>query len=166
MENINYKLRYAKKFSDNEIATFKKIVLSKGEVSAETFDGLILKNPILLFSPNTSDVEAVGALKVPHESYKDKVFKNSKSELAADDFQYELGWVVSLKPGLGKIVTEILAKKDVTVYATVREGNAQMLHIIQKYGGFKQSGIPYQSDRGDYKNILFIKRNEIIIYAD
>ena len=157
---MEYKIGNASEFSEVEIETFKKIVLDEGEVTEETFDGLVDKKPILLFAPDTSNIKAVGALKIPHESYKNKVFKKSGSELVPNDFQYELGWVVSLKPGLGKIVTEILAKEDATIYATVREENAKMQHIIKKYGGFKQSGIPYKSDRGDYKNILFVKETK------
>nr|WP_293295869.1 hypothetical protein [Allomuricauda sp.] len=66
MKGENYIIRNASDFSTEERNKFKKIVLSKGEVSEKTFDGLMQKNPIILFFPNTNVVKGVGALKIPN----------------------------------------------------------------------------------------------------
>lgn len=153
-----YTIRHASEFSKDEINRFKKIVTDAGEVKRETFDGLIDKNPILLFIPDTSNIEAVGALKVPHDSYKNKVFSHSKSGLEPKDFNFEIGWIVSLKEGegLGKMLTEILSNYKPNVYATVREANDKMRHILE-INGLKKCGDSFMSDRGDYKIVLYVK---------
>ena len=155
---MDYKIGEANEFSRAEINSFKKIVIDAGEVKGGAFDGLIYNNPILLFIPNTSNIEAVGALKIPNDSYKNKVFTNSKSGLESKEIKYELGWIVSLKEGkgLGKMLTEILSKYKPSIYATVRLKNNKMKHILEIFG-FEQFGIPYKSDRGNYENILYIK---------
>jgi len=156
---MNYSIGYVSEFSRIEVNNFKKIVIEAREVKEKTFDGLINKNPILLFIPNTSNIEAIGALKVPHDSYKNKVFSYSKSSLNPKDFYFELGWIVSLNEGkgFGKTLTEILSKYKPNVYATVRRKNDKMRHILETFG-FEKSGDSYKSDRGDYENVLYIKK--------
>lgn len=158
MKEPEYIIGEASDFSKKEIATFKKIVLEAGEVSSGTFDGLIEKNPILLFYPNPKKIKAIGALKIPNKEYKDGVFKKSNSRADSNSFKYELGWIVSLEEekGIGQKITEILAAYQPKMYATVRKDNVKMNHIIQKFG-FQQSGNSYDSIRGDYQINLFIK---------
>lgn len=158
MEEFEFIIDNASNFSKEEIASFKKIVLDAGEVSSATFDGLIEKNPLLLFHPNTKDIKAVGALKIPNQGYKERVFKESESKAKNSNFKYELGWVVCLDngKGIGQKVTEALANYTPIMYATVRKDNHSMNHIIQKFG-FEKSGNSYDSSRGDYQNNLFIK---------
>lgn len=158
MEERQYKIGNAKEFTKDEIKAFKNIMINAGEVSSETFDGLIAKNPILLFYPNTKDIEAVGALKKPHESYKKKVFLKSDSKENKDQYEFELGWIVCLKEekGIGQKITSALAAYKPKQYATVRKENAKMNHILQKFG-FKKVGKSYRSERGNYENNLYIK---------
>ena len=158
MNKENYVIKTATEFSTEEKNKFKEIVLSMGEVSENTFDGLMEKNPIILFYPNTNDIEAVGALKIPNESYKTKVFKYSKTELDSTDFEYELGWIVSLKSkrGIGKFITKILSEFKPKMYSTVRAENIGMNKIMNSLG-FEKTGTEYKSERGDYTNYLYIK---------
>lgn len=158
MKVSEFKIDNASNFSKDEIASFKRIVLYAGEVSSATFDGLMEKDPILLFYPNTKDINAVGALKIPNQRYKERVFQKSQSDAKHSSFKYELGWIVCLErgKGIGQKVTEALANYMPAMYATVRINNHSMNHILQKFG-FKKSGKPYDSSRGDYQNNLFIK---------
>ena len=158
MKEEQYKIGNAKEFSKDEIEAFKNIVIKAGEVSSETFDGLIAKDPVLLFYPNTKDIEAVGALKKPNISYKNKVFLKSESKVNKDQYEFELGWIVCLKEekGVGQKITSALAAYKPKQYATVRKENAKMNHILQKYG-FNRVGKSYKSDRGNYENNLYIK---------
>lgn len=156
----NYVIKNATEFSTKEKNKFKEVVLSMGEVSEKTFDGLMKKNPIILFYPNTQNIEAVGALKIPNKSYKTKVFGNSKTEFDSTEFEYELGWIVSLKPkkGIGKLISKVLSEFKPKMYSTVRTKNIGMNKILNSLG-FEKTGIEYKSERGDYNNFLYIKTN-------
>ncbi|QXP78802.1 MULTISPECIES: hypothetical protein [Winogradskyella] len=158
MNKENYVIKNASEFSTEEKNKFKEIVLSMGEVSENTFDGLMRKNPVILFYPNTNNIEAVGALKVPNKSYKTKVFDHSKTEFESVDFEYELGWIVSLKQkkGIGKLITEVLSEFKPKIYSTVRTENIGMNKIMNSLG-FEKTGIEYKSERGNYNNLLYIK---------
>ena len=158
MEEKHYIIGNAREFSKDEIEAFKQIVIKAGEVSSEAFDGLISKDPVLLFYPDTKNIEAVGALKKPNESYKKKVFEKSESQVNRHNYAFELGWIVCLKEekGIGQKITSALAIYKPKQYATVRKENAKMNHILQKFG-FTQVGKSYKSDRGNYENNLYLK---------
>jgi len=155
--NSNYQIGLATDFSPQSVKRLKKIVINAGEVSEKTFNGLLAKNPILIFYPHTDNIEGVGALKIPNDSYKNSVFKKSKTDYLPTEFKYELGWVVAIKQdkGIGQMITKILANYKPGVYATVRAKNYKMIHIL-KAVGFKPTGQLYNSNRGDYKIQLFI----------
>ncbi len=156
--NENYIIKNANEFSSIEKEKFKQIVLSKGEVSDITFDRLLNKNPILLFYPNAKKPIAIGALKLPNSTYKVKVFKKSGSDLKPNDFEYELGWIVSLEQGkgIGKFITKLLFDHMPNIYSTVRTENTGMNKIMNSIG-FDKTGNPYKSERGNYTNYLYIK---------
>jgi hypothetical protein len=156
---FEYKIGKATDFSKTDIASYKKIVIDAGEVSEATFDGLISKDPTLLFIPNTINIVAVGALKIPNDEYKKKVFTKSKTAAKSKDFTFELGWVVSLTSGNGKKLVEILSSVTPNIYATVRQENKTMKHILEKFG-FIKSGNSYKSERNDYDIELYIKREK------
>lgn len=155
---MDVEFKPTKQFSSEDIKAFKKIVIEAGEVSPGAFDGLIYKNPFLLFYPNTTEVKAVGALKFPHESYKNMIFKKSNSSLNPKDFKYEMGWIVSLTEdkGTGQRVTKILSDYKDQMYATIRADNPKMNHIIRKFR-FVKSGDSFKSARGDYYISLYVK---------
>lgn len=153
-----YKIDRATQFSQDELALLKSIVLNAGEVDSKSFDRLISHNPILILYPDIDAIEAVGALKIPNESYKKKVFNKSKTNFLPDEFEYELGWIVSTKPGNGKAMTKILANYRPNVYATVRNENKKMKHILESTG-FIRTGDLYDSKRGNYKLNLYVKES-------
>jgi len=158
---MKFVIKPAQEFSDEEINTFKKIVVGANEVSEETFDGLIERNPFLLFLPTSDNPKAVGALKVPHNRYRQRVFRKSQTSLNPTDFKYEIGWIVSLLEGkgLGKNVTEILSNYKSGIYTTARVENKAMNHILEKFG-FIKTGNSYDSERGEYKINLYVKENK------
>ena len=152
----SFEIKNASDFTINEINMFKKILINEGEVIESTFDKLIQNDPILLFYPNTKYIKAIGALKIPLEGYKSDVFKNSKSSMKPNDFNYELGWIVVLEQGkgIGKKITKSLSELKTKIYSTVRKENEVMNHILTKIG-FEKTGISYSSKRGDYKINLY-----------
>ena len=152
-------IKRASKFDNAQKIKFKNIVKEADQVNMKKFDKLMEKDPFLLFTYDSSNnIIAVGALKIPTKKHKEKVFGKSKSGLDPKDFKFELGWIVSLKErqGLGKKVVEFLLNCQPKNYATVREDNDAMIHILEKYG-FKKYGDPYKSERGDYKIVLYVK---------
>ena len=146
----------ASDFSKSEVERFKNIVINAGEVTEVTFDGLLEKDPILLFIPNPIKIQAVGALKIPNDEYKVKVFTKSKTTENSMDYQFELGWVVSLTSGNGKKLVEILSQITPNIYATVRCKNNKMKHILEKFR-FAKSGQSYKSDINNYEIELYLK---------
>lgn len=153
----NYVLKKANDFTSNEIDFFKSILLSAKEVTEKTFPGLIEKNPDILILGNLKKPSGIGALKIPNKNYKDKIFKLSKSNSNPNSFNHELGWVVSLEEGNGNTIVKTLSNLQQYIYATVRQDNEKMIHLLKKYG-FQQEGFPYKSNRGNYNLLLFTKK--------
>ena len=155
---MDYQLKHAAECTPEEISAFKKIVIAAKEVKKYSFDKLISNNPLLMFTPNSTNIEGVGALKIPNKSYKNKIFKKAQSTLNPNEFHYELGWVVALKAnkGIGKFITETLSKHNSNIYATTRTENEKMNAILKK-AAFIQNGICYTSERNNYQVNLYVK---------
>jgi len=98
-------------------------------------------------------------LKIPNDEYKEKVFTKSKTNENSKDYTFELGWIVSLKSGYGNKLVEILSTYTTNVYATVRQQNKIMKHLLEKFG-FTISGNSYKSDRNNYDIELYIKKEK------
>lgn len=86
------------------------------------------------------------------------MFSNSKTRYNPNEFKYELGWIVSLKPrkGIGKSITKALSELTPKMYSTVRTKNIAMNKIMDSLG-FEKTGTEYKSERGDYCNFLYVK---------
>ena len=150
-----YRFEEANNFSENDLESFKQILLSAEQVREETFPALIQRNPrVVLVYENT--IVAIGALKIPNEDYKKGVFKKAQSKEDPNSYKFELGWVVSLAKGNGKLVVKILADVNENLYATTRADNHKMISILKR-NGFQQTGMPYKSERDDYQLVLLIK---------
>lgn len=158
-----YSTGLASEFSEKEIKLFKNILMDAGEVSKASFNGLIEKNPILLFCHDSTNIFGIGALKIPFENHKRSIFNNAKSVNKFNDYQYELGWIVVLEEnqGIGKTITKELSERKNKIYATVRENNLKMIYILEKLG-FSKEGLPYDSTRGNYKLLLYLKDDILI----
>lgn len=156
MDKNIFEIKKASEFSTNEITKFKKILINEGEVIELTLDRLIKNDSILLFYPDTNNIKAIGALKIPLESYKSDIFTKSKSHLKPDDFNFELGWIVVLErgKGIGTKIVKLLSEYNEKIYSTVRKENKGMNHILTKIG-FEKTGKSYNSKRGDYKINLY-----------
>jgi RimJ/RimL family protein N-acetyltransferase len=151
-------LKRASDFPDEKIVQFKNILMDAGEVESIAFNGLIAKNPFISFYPNDKEIGSIGALKIPNENYKLRVFSESKTELQPYDYDFELGWIVSVKKkkGFGKKITQLLSNYPSSIYATVRKENVIMSKILLSCG-FKLTGKPFQSSRGNYEICLYVK---------
>ncbi len=151
------KLIEADAFALAQVEEFKKVILDAGEVRSETFDNLIARNPKIIFINSAENPDGIGALKIPFEDYRREVFTKARSHKNSEDYRYELGWIVSLKKGCGNQIMEcMLADAYGPLYSTVRKENEIMIYLLKKYN-FIQEGVPYNSTRGDYELLLFIR---------
>lgn len=154
-----FKIGNKDEFSEEELNVFKKIVMYAKQVKESSFDGLMEKNPLLLLYKEKGLIIGVGALKIPNEDYKNRVFKDSKTDCKPQDFTHELGWIVSInkREGIGRKMTEELANYMARLYATVRENNKAMRHILEEVG-FTITG-------KSYSNVVDNVRHEICLYV-
>jgi GNAT superfamily N-acetyltransferase len=167
------KIGSVNKFTEREIDSFKDLVMSEDQVRSYTFDGLIDKKPILcMFFNEQSKLIACGALKIPYCSHKEEVFSNAKASCNASDFEYEMGWDVVEKNHRGNgLQSELISKRleyakqlgVKKVYATIQEdnevsknNNERSKHNYEKHG-FIREGEPFESSRGKYNIVLYIK---------
>jgi hypothetical protein len=86
MRSDEIRIGDANEFTADEIKTFKGIVRKAAEVNINNFDWLIRNNPILLMCPSSAHIEAIGALKIPRDDYK-----QAQSEFNPSEFTHELG---------------------------------------------------------------------------
>lgn len=160
----------AKKPSDcsvEKLAAFQQLVLAGGEVANAGLEGLINDAICLVFHyTENQELAGIGALKVPRDSYKDKVFKRAKSSEDAADFPYELGWLFVVEKFRGRGLSRQLAETALKlaggkgVYATTRVDNCPMCRTNTRLE-FKRSGEPYRTTRhgrSDWLS-LFVRRS-------
>src|SRR6266851_603190 len=77
--------------SVEELRAFKQLVLAGGEVDATGLEGRIKAVIRLVFHyADNQDLAGIAALKVPNDSYKNKIFTRAESPEKAEDFPFEL----------------------------------------------------------------------------
>jgi predicted GNAT family N-acyltransferase len=129
------------------------------EVTSYGLDERIKRANKLAFVRDNQTIVGIAALKSPDVGYKKRLFTKSESNLEADEFLYELGWVFVRKEFRGKghsqsLVQSLLnACADYNVYATSREANGPMHTTLKKYG-FTKVGIPWASRENLDENLL------------
>lgn len=143
---------------DNELSEFEALVLKGGEVIAEGLLERIKLAENLIFVRDETCV-GIGAIKRPYDSYKNKVFKKSGVPNIANEYLFELGWILSRRTGVGHIIMQsiITAIGNSTCFATTREHNGAMHHLFNQYG-FAKVGEKYKSDNGEYSLVLYVSQ--------
>lgn len=141
--------------SSSELSEFRALVLEGGEVVTE---GLIerIKRAEKLIFVNDKKCIGVGAIKRPYDVYKNKVFKKAGVSNLAKEYLFELGWILSRRKGVGNIIMQsiIASIGNSSCFATTRENNDAMRHLLNKYG-FSVTGEKYKSDNGEYSLVLY-----------
>ncbi len=137
------------------------LVASGNEVDMSIAVNNLKKAPLVIYAtdPNGKPIGVV-VLKDPNPSYRESVFAKSGSENDGR-FRYEVGYVyvVPTYRSTGasvRLIRELARRLTMPVFATTRENNTTINKILQ-YGGFKQTGNMYSSQRGDYNLILWTK---------
>lgn len=107
-------------------------------------------------------MEAIAAIKNPTDDYRDKVSERSGYKLLKATYPYELGWVyvTNQKRDGGLARSVVGACLEVAgpagVFATTRANNGAMQHILTT-SGFERVGVPYDSDRGTFQLVVFVR---------
>lgn len=144
--------------SDDLINKLVVLVAKGGEVAMDVVHRNIKNSSIIAWAESDNKPIAVGVLKNPVDSYRQKVFQSAGKPELANRYKLELGYIY-VEPefrsqGLASDIVKQLSRAN--VYATTRENNSKMNSILQN-AGFTQTGNPYASARGDYNIILWTK---------
>ena len=142
--------------SNTEIDTFIDLVREGGEVATAGLRNRVLSAEKLIFLNQGNLCQAIAALKHPQDSYKAKVFDAASVTSLQSCYELEIGYIFSLKKGLGNEIMNGISQAvgSKKAFATTRENNSVMQHLLPKYG-FTKIGKPYKSESGNYYLGLF-----------
>lgn len=159
--------------TSDDIEKFRSLLEKGGQVEMKYFNSSLSKKPILAMIYDKNEVAAIGALKRERSGYAKKKFEDAKSQLNSQEYDTELGWIVTEEKHRKRGLCDSVVKKLLDyfkeqrvggkLFATVREDNNKMRHILAK-NGFKQEGEAFDSKRGLYKLCLYVyePQSEII----
>lgn len=144
------------------IPMLAKLIAQGGEVSLQSAETGLQRAALIGWAESDGSIVAVRALKVPFNTYREKVFSASDSPNAANNYPYELGYNFvdpkyrqqGISSTLGKT---LLSKTSKGVFSTTRSNNTPAIRGL-KTMGFKESGSPYPSQRGDYTLQLWVNK--------
>lgn len=150
--------------SASELEAFEALLRSSGQVSGAGLLGRILGAARLLFLRDASGLlVGISALKRTPEDYRAKIFQQARAVASPASYPLELGWLM-VPPshrgqGLAKsLVGELLSHAAPNlVYATMRAENERMRRTAMRHG-FRQEGVAYRSERGDYDLVLLVQK--------
>ncbi|MBM4910120.1 N-acetyltransferase [Vibrio parahaemolyticus] len=145
--------------STSEIETFTRLTVEGGQVSPDGLERRIRQAEKLVFVYQDDTCIAIAGLKNPLSQYKSKVFKSAGVEDQVTNYKYEVGYIFSKVAGVGnelmKAVVE--AAGDAKVFATTRDSNSVMQHLLPKYG-FERLGDSYWNNSNEYLLGLFAQK--------
>lgn len=134
-------------------------------IGSEVDGTMVLRNlkaaSSIAYAMDGQNPVGVIVLKNPVESYRNKVFQAAGVPELEQNYKLELGYVYMLPEYRTQGVSARLLRlmnRSITVpaFATTRENNTT-INTILKFAGFKQTGEPYSSARGDYQLFLWTK---------
>ena len=166
-KNLRFCITEANNISDEQKEKIRELINEGGQVCMDYFDDGWSRNPIEATIWDEDRLVACGALKVPCEKYKKKVFlEKAHSDFPFVNIKYELGWIVTDKiyrcSGFcNNIVKSLLHYNDheydfKPIYATTQQNNLKMQKILVR-NGFCEFGVPYKSECGEYNLQLFVR---------
>jgi predicted GNAT family N-acyltransferase len=151
-------------FSDQEIADFKSLAISGGQVSKLSLPRLISAASRLVVLLSNGELIGCAAIKRPADAYRAKVFKKSELENKIANYPHELGWVVVKQSFWGKdysskLIESALSDPNISgIFATSQASNKRMHDKLVKFG-FERSGCPYDSkEKADEQVFVFLKK--------
>ncbi len=135
-----------------QITAFCTLVRLGCEVASAGLGDRVRQAVRLVFLYDEGKLAGVAAIKRPHHSYRQRVFKSAAVELARGSYSLELGWVFvdenhRRRGHSTRLVEAAMASVSVAdVFATSRSNNVAMHKSLERHG-FKRSGNDYPSTR-------------------
>jgi GNAT superfamily N-acetyltransferase len=148
--------------SIEERAAFLAVAEKGNEIDRVDLEGGFDRARHVLWMSDPRGLTGVAALKIPRQSYWQRVFADTKSGLAYQEYPFEFGYLYVEQDRRGKGYGSALVLKALSlagnegVFATTREDNTDVHPCLLK-GGFRQIGQPYSSKRGDFRLLLFVR---------
>lgn len=149
-------------FEPEEIDDFVAFVLAGGEVAGAGLRERVMNAQCISFLRSDECLLGVAGLKSPEAGYRARVEENSKTNLSAAEFPYELGWVFILpsardrKQSFPLCQPLITVAKDAGIFATSRTTLKGMHRTLEKLG-FVRAGSEWPSKENDGSLALFLR---------
>lgn len=147
--------------STQELEQFAKLVMAGGEV-ANGLPARVQRAVSLVMLFSGEELVGTAGLKRPEAGYQNKVFLKARTDKGPADFNFELGWVYiapehrNSKKAMPLIEAAMKASDEAPIFATARENNGAMHHLLKKVG-FTLSGGSYASKQNaGQKIVLFV----------
>ena len=162
-ETMNVSVKEPRACSEQERAEFRELVLKSGEVQKRGLEELIENAQALAFMRIDAKLVGIAALKRPRDSYRNRVFTETRAKYAPEGFRHELGWVFVVPEQQGKGYSRPLVEalvggsKDLYIYATSKTDNTAMHRTLARYG-FEREGQPRQSSKRQEQLLLFVRK--------
>ena len=136
-------------FDPIELEKFCKLVLSEGQVNANTLSEYVENAERLAFAYYNEELAAVAAIKKAQLSYRKNVKRKSGTDIPLEEISREFGYVVVAPnhrgKGLSGILADALLRNDSgMMFATSITDNSRMHRTLYSHG-FKKSGNSYPS---------------------
>ena len=146
-----------------DIEAFVALVIAGGAVSeANAHYGTSHATHLVFVRDAGGILAAVGALKQPRLSYRDRVFRESAATVPASRVRIELGYVAVAdgfqRRGLSHAVISTLLPHaaGADIFATTRADKPAM-HRILSAAGFVREGQPYPNSEDTYNIVLYVR---------
>jgi len=161
-----------KKYTDLtevELKGITELILKGDEVNPITLPDRLSEAAFIAFFKDKEVIAATATIKKPLDSYKTKVFTNSKSNLSIADYLFELGYVmVEDKYREHKLASRLcreLCKVFLShkIFATTRVDNYAMQSILNK-NYFIEVGVQYPNRENTNFLKIFIKQKIMDTY--
>ncbi len=155
-------LRTAQDCTPAEREAFLTLVTKGGEVNPSFARAGIERAQRLAFAFVGEHLAGVACLKLPLNSYKNRVFEKAKSSAHPNAFNAELGYV-SVDPDFqgrrlsSKLTDALLNGSSPKVFATSAVGNSRMHATLERFG-FRREGEAYSSEDDPERRLyLFVR---------
>lgn len=160
-EEIHVTLHKPEDLSKPELEQFLQMIIDGGQVADAGLRDRVLRASMLARLYDNRRILAIGALKVPYDTYRDSVSKGAGVSLDSSRYPWELGWVFVHPNGRGRGLSSRVCAHLMEyangdgVFATLRVINTPM-HRALCGAGFVQSGSEWVSSENGDKLMLFL----------
>lgn len=155
-------IRSPEQCSKEERTAFLAVAEKSNEVERADLERGFDRARHVLWTSDARGLTGVVALKIPRQSYWQRVFADTKCGLPCEEYPFEFGYLYVEKDrrengyGSALVLKTLSLAENQGVFATTREDNEEFHPFLLKQG-FKQVGQPYNSKRGDFRLLLFVR---------